>query len=82
LADIRIANGEPAQALGAAREVVSLEPFRETGYQRLIRVHTTLGNRAEALRVYESCRQLLTTELGADPSEETQALYRELLGTP
>jgi DNA-binding SARP family transcriptional activator len=82
LAEIWMANGEPTLALETARESVALEPFRETGYQRLIRVHTALGNRAEALRVYESCRQLLATELGADPSQETQALYLELLGAP
>jgi DNA-binding SARP family transcriptional activator len=82
LAEIWMANGEPALALEAARENVALEPFRETGYQRLIGVHTVLGNRAEALRVYESCRELLARELGADPSQEMQALYLELLGTP
>lgn len=38
-----------------------------------------LGNRAEALRVYEDCRELLVTEFGANPSRETQALYLELL---
>ena len=80
LTEIWIANGERSLALAAARESVALEPFRETGYQRLIRVHAALGNRAEALRVYESCRELLVNELGTDTSEETQALYQELLG--
>ena len=82
LAEIWMANGEPALALEAARESVLLEPFRETGYQALIRLHTRLGNRAEALRVYESCRELLASELGADPSPETLALFTELLGPP
>jgi SARP family transcriptional regulator, regulator of embCAB operon len=79
VADIRLAHGEGALALEAAAEAVSLEPFRETGYQRLMRAHATLGNRAEALRVYEQCRRLIADELGADPSPETQALYLELL---
>lgn len=82
LAEIWTANGTPALALDAARESIDLEPFRETGYQRLIRLHSALGNRAEALRVYERCREVLAAELGTDPSEGTQALYRELLGTP
>jgi SARP family transcriptional regulator, regulator of embCAB operon len=82
LIDIWLANGESALALEAARENVALEPFRETSYQRLIRVHESVGNRAEALRVYESCRVLLATELGVDPSLETQALYLRLLGSP
>jgi SARP family transcriptional regulator, regulator of embCAB operon len=77
--DIWFANDEPALAVQAARECIALEPFRETGYRRLIRLHQALGDRAEALRAYEDCRQLLASELGVDPSPETQALYLELL---
>ena len=47
-----------------------------------MRFETVLGNRAEALRVYETCRELLANDLGADPSEETEALYLQLLGAP
>jgi SARP family transcriptional regulator, regulator of embCAB operon len=78
LSEIWLLNGEPSLALGATRESVALEPFREEGYRRLMRVHTALGNRAEALRVYESCRALLAKELGTDPSPETQAVYLSL----
>ncbi len=79
LAEVWLLNGEPSLALEAARESVVLEPYRETGYQRLMRVHAALGNRAEALRVYESCRLLLATELGTDPSPETQKVYTDIL---
>ena len=44
-----------------------------------MRSHAAQGNRAEALRVYQQCRQLLADELGIDPSPETEALYLELL---
>lgn len=81
LSEIWLLNGEPSLALGAARESVALEPYRETGYQRLMRIQATLGNRAEALRVYESCRVLFATELGTDPSPETQKVYEDLLGS-
>jgi len=80
LVDVWFANDEPALAVEAARESIRLEPFRETGYQRLIRLHKALGNRAEALRVYEDCRRLLASELGVDPSPDTEALFLELLG--
>lgn len=78
LSKIWFLNGEPSLALGAAREAVQLEPFREAGYRRLMRLHTAIGNRAEALRVYESCRALLKKELDTDPSRETQAVYHEV----
>ncbi len=82
LADIWLANGESTLAAQAAREVVALEPFRETGWQRLMRVHAAVGNRAEALRAYEQCRKLLTEELGTDPSPQTETLYLELMRSP
>lgn len=78
LSEIWLLNEEPALALGAAREGVALEPFREAGYRRLMRVHVALGNQAEALRVYESCRALLAKELSTDPSPETQDLHQEV----
>ncbi len=80
LTRVCLANGEPALAVQHAAESVTLEPFRESGYQQLMRAHTASGDRAEALRVYERCRRLLAEELGADPSPQTQALYMELLG--
>src|SRR5205085_10924388 len=44
--------------------------------------HVVAGNGAEALRVYEQCRQLLAEELGAYPSPETDSIYRALLEAP
>jgi DNA-binding SARP family transcriptional activator len=54
-------------------------PFRETGYQLLMRAHAAVGNRAEALRVYERCRSLLSEELGVPPSSQTEAVYLDIL---
>jgi YVTN family beta-propeller protein len=93
LAEVRwralICLGETACRFGhaddAARygeEALVLDPFRESGYRRLMEWHAAAGNRADALRVYERCRRLLAEELGAYPSPETQALHRELLGDP
>jgi DNA-binding SARP family transcriptional activator len=79
LADFYIWNGEPALGVDAAKQVVAREPFRETGYQLLMRAYAAAGNRAEALRVYESCRKLIAKELGADPSPETRAVHQKLL---
>ena len=76
LADACLRSGDPAEAATWAEQVVALEPFRETGYRRLMEAHAAAGNRAEALRVYERCRRLLADELGAYPSPETEAIYR------
>jgi YVTN family beta-propeller protein len=72
--------GDDAEAARWAEESIALEPYREAGYRRLMAAHAAAGNPAEALRVYERCRRLLSEELGAYPSPETEAIYRELLG--
>jgi YVTN family beta-propeller protein len=82
LADASSLAGDSVAAVKRAEEAVALEPFRESGYRRLMEIHAAAGNRAEALRVYERCRRLLADELGAFPSPETEAIYRDLLRTP
>jgi DNA-binding SARP family transcriptional activator len=79
LATVSAANAEPALAVRYAAEAVTLEPFRETGYQSLMRLHHALGDRAEALRVFDRCRTLLREELGTSPSPQTEAVFLEIL---
>jgi DNA-binding SARP family transcriptional activator len=79
LAAVSAATGEPALAVRYASEVVTLEPFRETGYQSLMRLHHAMGDRAEALRVFGRCRELLRDELGTSPSPQTEAVFLEIL---
>ena len=67
-------------ALRYANEAVALDPYRETSYVQLMRLHMGQGNRAEALRAYERCRALLARDLGVTPSSQTEAVYREVLG--
>ena len=74
-------NGELALAQDQARAAVDLEPFRESGYRRLMQVLVRRGDRAEAVRVYQQCRQRLADELGVAPSDETESLLRQLLGS-
>ena len=79
LRDASLAAGDPTEAVRHAEEVTQLEPFRESGYRRLMESHVAAGNPAEALRVYELCRRFLADELGAYPSAETEAAYLEIL---
>jgi DNA-binding SARP family transcriptional activator len=78
-AEASLLKGEPELAVAAAEELVGYEPFRESAHQLLMRALVATGNRAEALRAFERCRQLLAEELGTDPSPETQALHLRLL---
>jgi peptide/nickel transport system substrate-binding protein len=80
--DADLAAGRLGEAIRLAEEAITHQPFRESGYRRLMQAHASAGNRAEALRVYDRCRRLLSEELGAYPSPETEATFRELLKEP
>jgi len=79
LSQITEANGEHALAVQYATEIIDLEPFQETGYRHLMQMHAGMGNRGEALRVFGRCRELFRDELGADPSQETERVFLEIL---
>ena len=78
LAEVHLWNREPALALRAGEEAVTLEPYRESGYRRLMRIHLAAGDRAEARRVYERCRRVLADDLGEEPASETRAMLAQL----
>jgi DNA-binding SARP family transcriptional activator len=78
LVAVASSNGEHPLAAAFARTVVELEPFRETGWQSLMRALAAAGNRAEAVRAYGRCKAILAEELGVAPAPETEAIYRAL----
>lgn len=79
LTSASLENGESELAVQYANELVALDPFRETGYQQLMRLHARMGNRGEALRVFSRLRELLRDELGTSPSPRREAVFLEIL---
>jgi DNA-binding SARP family transcriptional activator len=78
-ADVHLAAGNGEAAVGPARDLVALEPFRDSAHERLVRAHAAAGDRGEALRAYDNYRRALAEELGVGPSPELEAAYLELL---
>jgi SARP family transcriptional regulator, regulator of embCAB operon len=70
---------EQDAALRSGRDLVRLAPYRESGYRLLMRALAAEDNEAEALGVYEQLRVRLREDLGATPSQATQALHTQLL---
>jgi DNA-binding SARP family transcriptional activator len=69
------------EAVEAGLAAVRAEPLRESAHQALVKAHLAEGNRFEASRQYQSCRDLLQSELGLEPSADMQALVMgEILG--
>ncbi len=72
--------GDARAAVRAARRAVDLAPYRESAYARLMECHLAVGNRAEAIRVYDEVSGLLRETMGISPAEEVEALYLRALG--
>jgi SARP family transcriptional regulator, regulator of embCAB operon len=70
---------ELASTERAARTLVEIAPFRESGYLHLMRALAAQDNVAEAVRVHERLRCLLRDELGTTPSASVRAIYEELV---
>ena len=70
------------QSLAYGQRILQQEPLREDIHRAVIRLYHQSGQRAQALRQYELCGDLLAAELGVTPLPETQALYSQLLGPP
>ena len=71
--------GRAAEAISRYRLLLALEPEREGWHRALMRVYAEAGERALALRQYDSCRRLLRERLGVEPSRETRDLHAGLL---
>jgi len=81
LSAVSVRNGEHELGIQHAADALSAEPFDEMACRALMRAHADAGNRAEALRVYANCRKLFREELGAEPSEQTAAVFLSILRT-
>jgi len=75
LADARLAAGDRAAAVEAARRRVEVDPLDEAGQRRLIDLLARSGDRAAAIRQYRSLVALFDRELGVPPLPETSRLY-------
>jgi DNA-binding SARP family transcriptional activator len=66
--------GRFAEAEGAARAAMRVDPLRETPHSALIRIHLADGNQSEALSVFEAYRAALRDALDLEPTEQLTGL--------
>ena len=78
-AGLRMGGAQLASVERAARALIELEPYRESGYVLLMDALAARGNVAEGMRVFERLRTLLRDELGTAPSPEAIAAHERLL---
>jgi predicted ATPase/DNA-binding SARP family transcriptional activator/multidrug efflux pump subunit AcrA (membrane-fusion protein) len=72
--------GDKVEAEAYVRRLLELNPLNESAYRQLMRVLAGADQRSAALDAYETCRQVLATELGLAPSVETVILAEQIRG--
>ncbi|MFQ5855458.1 MAG: tetratricopeptide repeat protein [Anaerolineae bacterium] len=73
------AQGDYRRAIQRVQAMLSYDPLQENVHRRLMRLYHAAGDRAAALRQYETLCDLLERELGAEPLPETQELHHQIL---
>jgi DNA-binding SARP family transcriptional activator len=66
------------KGLTCAQNILDLEPLHEEIHREMMRLYFKNGQRALALKQYETCRDTLASELEVSPMEETQILYAQI----
>lgn len=61
-----------------AARLLAISPLSEWAHRQMLLLLARNDQRAEALRQYQTCCDILMEELGIDPSPETTALYERI----
>lgn len=61
-----------------AQSILDCDTLREDVHRELMQLFVLSGQRAQALRQFETCRDMLRRELAIQPMRETLALYRQI----
>ena len=75
--DQALSKGDRPKAIAAARRWLVLDPCAEPAHRRLMQLHVSAGDRAEAIRQFQACERLLREQLGVSPSSETRNILSE-----
>jgi len=79
LSQLYAAAGKLELAAERLQQLLQADPLNEDANRLMMRIYAEVGSRQKAHRQYETFRAALLREIGAEPSEETQALIRDIL---
>lgn len=78
LGQVRLSEGRHEDAAEACRRAIAHDSFFEAAHRELMRCYVRMGERAQALRHYQTLLERLREEIGSPPAPETTALYERL----
>lgn len=71
-----------AGALNYAQQFVALDPYHEARHRALIQIYSRMGHPSDALRQYQTLKEILKRDDKALPEQKTRNLIRQVLGLP
>lgn len=75
-------SGRYHEALQHAMGLLYADPCREDAHRMVMRCYVRDGQRAQALRHFQTCRVILRREFEADPEPATVALFEAIRVDP
>lgn len=82
LADRSYREADYSAALEHASRLLANDPCREDAHRVVMRTHVRRGERAQALRQFRLCEQVLHREFGVEPEAATTALFDRIRSDP
>ena len=82
LAEYYYFQNENDVALDFAQQILSSDPCREDAHRLMMRCYFRRGERAQAIRQYQLCSQILRMEFDTIPEPATTKLYGQLVASP
>jgi DNA-binding SARP family transcriptional activator len=82
LADRSYREADYSSALEHASRLLANDPCREDAHRVVMRAHVHRGERAQALRQYHLCEQVLRREFDIAPETATTTLFDRIRGAP
>jgi len=74
------ARGGFQEAISIYRQALARDELREDIHRNIMRAYAEVGRRSDALAQYDLCREILSHELGVEPSRKTKRLCQEVTG--
>jgi DNA-binding SARP family transcriptional activator len=78
LADYAFASGDFTACQAYSQHLLAFDPCREDAHRLVMRCHVRRGERAQALRHYQTVQAILQAEFDASPEPATASLYEQI----
>ncbi len=78
LSEAQMQSGAAEHAVATAQRLLDLDPVYEPAYRTLMRLYAARGQRAFALKTYQTCCSVLGKELEVEPEAATRELFEAI----